>query len=258
MIDYREIPSDLREPYSAFLRDLAELLHGQGRTLTVVLPFPADTANTGTYDWLAIGRAADEVVVTGPLDPLAYVPDGPVDQMLGWAATQVSRGNSGAGAGRAQRGRPGRRRFRAGRVQRRVELPGRRGARCVRAGRTWPGGHGAIERRARGIWQRRTAQTAYVRYLDADGNPLRTMWMTGQDALYFRMQRATAHQLGGVMVRNLMSPDVVPGLDTALLAYRLDQPLVAAPIPASSGWRSTAIRRGAGSYDRRAVRVPGG
>ena len=229
VIDYREIPPDLREPYSAFLRDLAELLHGQGRTLTVVLPFPADTANTGAYDWLAIGRAADEVVVTGPLDPLAYVPDGPVDQMLDWAATQVSRGNLALGLDALSVEDQGDGVFAPvgfsaalsylGDVALDVSGP-------VESGQ-------AVTARLNGaraeFGKDETAQTAYVRYLDADGNPLRTMWMTGQDALYFRMQRATAHQLGGVMVRNLMSPDVVPGLDTALLAYRLDQPLVAAP-----------------------------
>ncbi len=87
VVDYRAIPPDQRDPIAPFLRDLADLLHSQDRTLTVVLPTPAHDGerNTGAYDWLAIGRIADEVVIMAPLDPMAYVPDGPVDTLLAWA-----------------------------------------------------------------------------------------------------------------------------------------------------------------------------
>ncbi len=68
-----------------------------------------------------------------------------------------------------------------------------------------------------------------MRYLDSEGQPLRTMWITTPDALYFRMNRATAYKLGGVYVRDLMSSGRRAGLTTALLAYRLDQPLEPGP-----------------------------
>jgi hypothetical protein len=229
VIDYREVPPNLRDAYSAFLRDLADLLHGQGRTLTVVLPFPADTINTGAYDWLAIGRVADEVVVLGPLDPLAYVPDGPVDQALDWAATQVSRGNLALGLEALSVEDQGDGVFAPIGITDALSYLG-----DVALDPSGPVGPGqTVTVRLNGVpavfGMDETSQTAYVRYLDADGNPLRTMWITGPDALYFRVERAIAHQLGGLMVRNLMLPGVVSGLDTALLAYRLDQPLMAAP-----------------------------
>ncbi len=95
-VDYRAIAPELRDSYSAFIGELAGLLHDENRTLTVMLPFPQlDAAGTildsGGYDWYALGLAADEVVITAPIDPHAYMPGATVDEVLDWATTVVAR-----------------------------------------------------------------------------------------------------------------------------------------------------------------------
>ncbi|NLX11888.1 MAG: hypothetical protein GXY36_19750 [Chloroflexi bacterium] len=231
MIDYRDIPADLRDSYSAFVRHLAELLHGRDRTLTIVLPAPLYDANTqdwdpGAYDWRALGLAADEIVVRLPLDPRAYQPDGMVQRLADWAATQVSPAklllglsalsveDQGEGivapialdAALTYLGEvalePGDAIQPGETVTARLESPG-----------------GVVAETGRD----ETFQTSYVRYLDAQGNVLRTMWITDPAALYYRLTLATTNNLGGVVVRDLLAPGVVPGLDEALLAFRLGE-----------------------------------
>jgi len=93
-IDYRGVPAALRARFTGFVAALGAELHSAQRTLTVVLPFPTgDSApyETGGYDWAAIGAVADTVQIALPTHPSAYLPDGRVRQVLGWAIGLVSR-----------------------------------------------------------------------------------------------------------------------------------------------------------------------
>jgi spore germination protein YaaH len=94
-IDYRGVDPDLRAEYSQFITDLADALHQQGKLLCVRLELPIQVAldrwETGAYDWVAIGAAADTVKIAVPSDPTAYTPDGQMDGMLRWAVGQVNR-----------------------------------------------------------------------------------------------------------------------------------------------------------------------
>lgn len=93
-IDYRGVPAALRARFTGFITALGAELHSARRTLTVVLPFPDGQSapyETGGYDWVAIGAAADVVQVTLPTHPRAYMPDGSVRRALGWAIGLVSR-----------------------------------------------------------------------------------------------------------------------------------------------------------------------
>jgi hypothetical protein len=228
VLDYREVSPGLRDAYTAFLGDLADLLHSQNRTLTVVLPMPireGDAWNTGAYDWPAVGRIADEVVITAPLDPQAYAPGGLLDVALTWAATQISRGKMILGLNALSVEDQGGAAFAP------ISLAGALNylghiqldpAEAVEAGQTVRASLFGVQAE---IGLDETSQTPYVRYLDSEGNTLRTMWITTPETLYFRLGRATGHRLGGVFVRDLMSPGAAPGVTTALVAYRLDQPL---------------------------------
>ena len=94
-LDYRRINPDLRDSYTLFVTELAEEMHQSGRLLSVRVERPTQlTANwwdTGPYDWLALGEKADAIKVPVSFEPPAFVADGPVEQMLKWAAGQVNR-----------------------------------------------------------------------------------------------------------------------------------------------------------------------
>jgi spore germination protein YaaH len=237
-VDYREIPAERREDYTAFVRELATLLHSQGRTLTIILPSPtynadAQSWNTGAYDWGAIGRAADEVVLTMPLDPRDYTPDAAVDNLLTWAMTQISRGKllMGLSALSVEEQTDGTQ----------VPISSRQALSYLSSIRiedandqlleTLESGESGLAHLATpaGL-QAETGcdtvvQTCYVRYLDAQGNPLRTMWLMDGATLYERSEIAAVHHLNGIYVTDVMSAGAVPDLPTALLGYRLDQPV---------------------------------
>ncbi|MBN1963457.1 MAG: hypothetical protein JW910_02350 [Anaerolineae bacterium] len=248
VIDYRDVPPALRDSYAAFLGELAMLLHSQDRTLAVVLPAPAtsdaDRAwDTGGYDWRAIGRAADEVVIAMPRDPLAYAPGGQAEQVIAWAAMQVSRDKLQIGLDALSVEDQGGGVFApvtldealayAGQVQ--LDPPDQvEPGQTVSASLVEPSGIRAQFGRDEAI------QTPYVIYADASGATLATMWITDAAALRARLDLAAAANLGGVVVWNAMSPGALPGLDGALVAYRLDQPGEIAPFEWALAWTASA------------------
>ena len=85
-IDYESLDSGLRSPYTAFVVDLAEALHAQGKLLTVAVHAKAsDYGGLGAYqDWKAIGEHVDRLRIMtydyhwrgggpGPVAPLYWV-----------------------------------------------------------------------------------------------------------------------------------------------------------------------------------------
>jgi spore germination protein len=94
-IDYRAINPGLREPFGNFVASLADVLHQQGKILTVRVELPRqvsyDQWDTGVYDWKKLGQAVDGIKVPSLRAPQAYVPEGSMEQLIRWAVTQVSR-----------------------------------------------------------------------------------------------------------------------------------------------------------------------
>lgn len=94
-IDYQSINPDLRSEYTAFITELTDALHEQGKQLSVRFELPVQIASdrweTGVYDWRAIGAVADTVKIPVPSDPNAYTPGGQMDTMLQWAVGEVNR-----------------------------------------------------------------------------------------------------------------------------------------------------------------------
>ncbi|MDH7474815.1 MAG: cellulase family glycosylhydrolase [Anaerolineae bacterium] len=94
-IDYRGINPVLRDQFSAFIAELAKALHAQQKTLAVQVSLPTqvseDKWDTGVYDWSALGRAADCLMVPALPDPPAYVSGGQMEQFMNWAVSQVDR-----------------------------------------------------------------------------------------------------------------------------------------------------------------------
>src|SRR5690606_3728631 len=95
MIDYRDIPEDQRDNFTAFVRELDRNLANTGLLLGVVVPEAENREGewyTGAYDWRALGQHVDLLQIDLPIDPLAYAPgqDRPVEAMLRWTVGEVS------------------------------------------------------------------------------------------------------------------------------------------------------------------------
>ena len=95
-LDYRGVDPALRAEYTAFVSELAERLHAQGKQLAVRVEAPfqiaADRWETGGYDWRALGRAADVVDISAIVDPRSYAPGGQMEALLSWMVGEVERG----------------------------------------------------------------------------------------------------------------------------------------------------------------------
>ena len=94
-IDYRGFSPELKEDFSLFINELADALHQNQKLLSVRLEMPvqisAESWDTGIYDWVSIGMAADIVKIPVPTDMRAYEPGGQMDALLSWAVGQVNR-----------------------------------------------------------------------------------------------------------------------------------------------------------------------
>ncbi|HYN89370.1 MAG TPA: hypothetical protein VER55_12610, partial [Ardenticatenaceae bacterium] len=96
-IDYQNVDPALRPEFTTFIAELARRLHEQQKLLIVRTGAPErvgiDRYDTGAYDWLALGLAADEVRIPAPFGPRVRVGDtvGELDVLLGWATGLVNR-----------------------------------------------------------------------------------------------------------------------------------------------------------------------
>jgi hypothetical protein len=95
VLDYRMVQAETRDAFSSFVTDLGAALQKNGLWLAVVVDTPQRAADgswdTGGYDWMALGAAADQLRVVMPLEPGAYAPGGLAEQMIVWGVTQVNR-----------------------------------------------------------------------------------------------------------------------------------------------------------------------
>jgi hypothetical protein len=244
MLDYREVPPDLGEDYAALVRGLAGLLHKQDRLLAVTIPAPAfdetaGTWDTGGYDWGALGRAADELVILMPLDPAFYAPEGSAARLLDWAVTQVDRSHlllsfSALSVEVQDDGMPV--------PVTLADALGYVGVVAIDPPETVEAGQTVVARivppdgvQVNWIEDEQTGAPA-LRYTNADGTTLSTMWITDAQALYERLQWAAQYQLSGVIVRDMMAPGAAPGLAAALVAYRVDEPPESGELSLSVDW----------------------
>ncbi len=93
-LDYQGVAANQTAAFTTFVTSLADALHDQGLTLAVTLgtPLAANTTwDTGGQDWAALGQVADAIYVQMPLDPTAYTDGDKAEQLLNWAARQISR-----------------------------------------------------------------------------------------------------------------------------------------------------------------------
>jgi spore germination protein YaaH len=94
-LDYRGLNPSLRDEYTSFVAELATSLHKEGKILAVRVEAPQQVAEdrweTGAYDWQALGKVADTLVVSAIESPYAWAPGGQMEALLRWAVGQVQR-----------------------------------------------------------------------------------------------------------------------------------------------------------------------
>lgn len=94
-IDYAGIGPSLREDFTAFITELADQLHAEGKLLTVRVDTPVQIAenrwDTGGYDWEALGRVVDGFHLPGLPPPWAYVSGGRMEALLNYVVGLVDR-----------------------------------------------------------------------------------------------------------------------------------------------------------------------
>ncbi len=97
VLDYRGIDAvpSARADYVHLVSKLAERLHANNKTLAVRVEAPsqisADSWDTLGFDWSGLGAVVDRLIVPAPVDPMAYAPDGQMDDLLRFATSQVER-----------------------------------------------------------------------------------------------------------------------------------------------------------------------
>ncbi len=95
VLDYRALQIKDSAAFATFVNDLATALHNQNLWLAVVVDTPTLTPDgswdTGGYDWVALGKAADQLRVVMPSDPDAYAAGGAVQQLIEWGISRIER-----------------------------------------------------------------------------------------------------------------------------------------------------------------------
>lgn len=93
-VDYQGVPGPMSAAFTDVVNRLADALHAEGMQLAITLGTPAPVGNgwdTGGQNWAALGRVADIVHIQMPLDPTAYVDNGPAEQLVAWTVGQIDR-----------------------------------------------------------------------------------------------------------------------------------------------------------------------
>jgi len=232
MIDYRDLPAEQRENFSAFIRELGANLDRVGLGLGVVVPAAqnvAGTWETGAYDWRALGAAADFVQVNFGLDPAMFAPgtDRLVEAMLRWGVGEINRNKllMGLSAQSAQQVGGD---FTPVQYDEALAALGDVAIEAeVTEGDTVEPG---TEIRARldgfkaetGVED--AIQAPYIDYLDEDANVVARVWLTTADALRFRVDRTALFSLRGVAFEDLLAGDVADGVLQMLQSYKLMLP----------------------------------
>ncbi|MEZ4860010.1 MAG: SH3 domain-containing protein [Caldilineaceae bacterium] len=97
IFDYREVDAlpSARADFVFLMTRIAERLHTNNKELLVRVASPvqisADDWNTLGYDWVALSRVVDKIIVPASDDPRAYEPNGEMEAMLEWATSTVER-----------------------------------------------------------------------------------------------------------------------------------------------------------------------
>lgn len=243
LIDYRDLPAELRPHFSAFITELSRSLKGAGLLLGVVVPAAENQAGsweTGAYDWRALGQAVDFLQINLNLDPTTFAPgeDRVVEAMLRWAVGEVSRSKIYAGLSALSLRQSGSQFTAIGYDQALsalgdVEID----AETSEAGTIEPGT--AFEARLDGYRAVSgvdvDSEQPFLDYLNEADETVARMWLTTPESLQYRMNRTGAFAIAGIAFDDLMNNGVANGVLETILNYKLS-------IPSQPAQRELALR----------------
>lgn len=233
IIDYRDLPEDQRNNFSAFMRELSRNLAGSGLLLGVAVPEAENREGewyTGAYDWQTLGAAVDLMQIDLPLDPTAFTPgtDRPIEALLRWAISQVSRDKLVLGLS-ARSARQAENAITSIGYDEALSALGDVivEAETTDAGTVNPGQ--SFRARLDGFLPEAGRDEAtgqpYLDYLNEDGAQIARMWLSTPDALRFRMDYALPFALGGVAFTDLLAEGIADGVLEMIASYKLGLPV---------------------------------
>lgn len=230
-IDYREIPTEQRDLYSRFIRDLKTLLRANGLKLGVVVPAAENrdgTWQTAGYDWRVIGQHADYLTIQFSPNPADFTDgaDRLVEAMLRWAVGEVDRYKLIGGvtvlslreAGGAftpvtyeeALAELGDVNITADTNANNIVAPGGVITANLDGSEAVPGLDTAT-------------QTAFIDYMADDGTVAARVWLTTAQALRQRMDKVRQFGIGGVSLNDLNARGLAEGLFETIVDYRLQR-----------------------------------
>jgi hypothetical protein len=232
-IDYRNIPADQRDNFSLFIEELSAALDARDMTLGVVAPAAQNTSGaweTGAYDWRRIGAVADYVQINvDRVDPTMFAPgvDRLVEAMLRWSVGEINRykiivGLSAQSQRQASGGFEPISYTEALEPLGDVSLSGELAADgSIVPGEPFTLSLDGLTARA---GQDESTQSAYIDYLDDNGNAMTRIWLTTDEALTFRLSRLSGFAVGGAAFTDLTRGDLADNVLNAIGNYKLAIP----------------------------------
>jgi len=224
-LDYRRINPDLRDSYTLFVTELAAKLHGAGKLLSVRVERPVQLAvnnwDTGSYDWLALGQAADAIKVPVSFEPQAFATNGAVEQMIQWATSRVDRYKlqlAFSVQGVEQVGGSLRSVSYVDALAPLSRVAVENALSMVDPGANVTFSLAALKETP-GIDFDEATQTYWFSYTDESNNP-HTIWLENEASLAYKLQMAARFNLRGVALDHLIAPDNDPQVWTVARSYR--------------------------------------
>lgn len=243
IIDYRELPDETRENFSAFITELGRLTAQSGAQLGVVVP-EAQVAGgawwTGAYDWRVIGAAADFVQINMPADPMAYTPgaDRLVEAMLRYAVGEIERGKLLMGLS-AQSVRQDGEVFTPISFDQALSALGdvAVSASLSSTGTVDPGAPitASLDGYHAATGSDPVTGQQFIDYLDANNSTVSRVWLMTPDAIRYRTDRGARFMIGGAAFEDLLVSGIADGIYEAIQQYKLG-------VPAQQGPRELALR----------------
>ncbi len=243
IIDYRELPVEARENFSAFITELGRLTDQSGAQLGVVVPAASVEAGawwTGAYDWRAIGAAADFVQINMPNDPLAYTEgeDRLVEAMLRYAVGEIERGKILMGLS-VQSVRQDGETFTPISFDQALSALGdvTIDADMSNTGTVDPGTliTASLDGYRAATGNDPATGQQFIDYLDTNNSTVARMWLMTPDALRYRTDRGARFMIGGAAFEDLLAPGIADGIYEAIQQYKLG-------VPVQQGPRELALR----------------